>query len=202
MEIACRILICFLLAFAGSSNTSGQAPDSNEDCLLCGMECVYVAVNSLLDEPITYDSIRKEFGAPSADGFSLEKLKEVVESHGLAASTFRSNIVDLKSINEPFVAIAHMSRGHFVVAIQEDNGSIKVVDPYTAHERKITQSELSGYVLLVSKNKIDFSSDYSLTPLYVIGFGLLVCIFWFVWQRRSAQSLLVLLIFMYGCAQR
>lgn len=108
-------------------------------------------------------SLRTEFDV-GRDGLSVRDIRRVLESRGLAVTTFRANLAGLRDVRLPVIAFWRNS--HFVVVERIVRGTVTVLDP--ARGRVVLsaqefEADFAGIIILATPTA-DFQPDLHREP--------------------------------------
>jgi ABC-type bacteriocin/lantibiotic exporter with double-glycine peptidase domain len=137
--------------------TVGPTDDDPARSTDCGVHCLFVAMKALDSEcPITLDALRKSL-SPGPRGNSLEQLRAEAERRGFQSAIVRPSLETLAIRSRPFLCIAHLSRGHFVIVKDVAETTVTISDPPL--ERTLPQetfrTEWSGACLLLARTPLE-----------------------------------------------
>ncbi|MBL8818778.1 MAG: hypothetical protein JNL58_22305 [Planctomyces sp.] len=148
------IPICLLLLLVGDSGGGGAALPVENDC---GVNCLYVAMNVLTpDQTVRLKQLQLRL-KPEDKGNTLGELSEVAIENGLQAMPLVTSLEALEIRKRPFVFIAHLNRGHFVLFADIAADTVTIVDPpgKAIVPRSSLPLEWSGAGLIVSSSEIE-----------------------------------------------
>jgi ABC-type bacteriocin/lantibiotic exporter with double-glycine peptidase domain len=146
-----------------AASTSVHAQQTSQPLLRCGGYCVYTALKVFDKGPPSYDEFEKSIGMPSERGDSMAALQEAAEKAGLHTQAVSTTLSNLIARQEPFCCIAHINGNHFVLVIDADESSVKVVDPPRSFTLPVStfQAQWNGTALLLSD--VHLESEESLS---------------------------------------
>lgn len=119
---------------------------------LCGAASLAFALGTLGENLFEHD-VAQYLGSPADEGYSMLDLKRFAQSRGFTAIGYR-DIELLENASHTNPIIAHLKRGHFVVALNATDSAVVVFDPefgsISEVPRKVLESQMSGNMLLIS----------------------------------------------------
>lgn len=123
----------------------------------CGVNCLFVALKTLDDNTtLTLNELRSRL-APGERGNNMEQLRAEAAKLGYATLVVRPSLESLAIRRRPFMCIAHLSRGHFIIIQDVDDGAAQIID--APLERTVARESLeqqwSGVCLLIAREPLE-----------------------------------------------
>lgn len=151
------MILATLLAVAMCAAVEGPpAKEAASKQLLCGSNCLYVALRALDAAPTTAKELRDSLGDPKPVGYSLLDLQQCATQHGLTALTARTSLRNLATRPESFVCITSVNNDHFVILYDISDKTVSVIDPPRKFEvpRDSFEKTWDRASLLLSKREL------------------------------------------------
>jgi predicted double-glycine peptidase len=151
------MMLATLLAVAMCAAAEG--PPTKEAAakqLLCGSNCLYVALRALDAAPATAKELRDSLGDPKPVGYSLLDLQQCATQHGLNTLMVRTSLRNLASRPESFVCITSINNDHFVILYDISDKTVSLIDPPRKLEipRDTFEKTWDRAALLLSKREL------------------------------------------------
>lgn len=159
----------------------------------CGCHCLYVAMAAISNNHPTLQQLQKELGDAPDSGYSVRELQLAAEHFGYQALAVKTDLRSLGKRDSPFVCIALLSSGHFVVIAGVNDEVVHIIDPPSAYV--LTQCELTkrwnGEALLTSIQPMKTEEELNRSPSWVVvlilGVVALVCLTGGVWWMLTRR---------------
>jgi ABC-type bacteriocin/lantibiotic exporter with double-glycine peptidase domain len=123
----------------------------------CGVRCLYVAVKSLTpSKSLSLKELQQRL-APEAAGNTLGELSDEASRLGFSTLLVSTTADALQIRDRPFMFIAHMKRGHFVLLVDVGAETATIVDPPEKNVVPLSSfnAEWEGAGLILSTKPIE-----------------------------------------------
>lgn len=164
--------------------------------LSCGQASCYLLLTRL-QVPVAMADLDQDFANLPTEA-SFRELQTVLERHGVAASSWKLDWDDVRSIRGPFIAHLNDPKRdfrHYHLAEWRDSGLV-ILDPLAANPIEIGtgagletyRKAITGYVLVPSTgvpSSWQWRSRLRMGSIVLVG---VVAVFWVVLHRRSVRS--------------
>ncbi len=150
---ALSFLLLVVMADDGKPSTSASTSIAND----CGVNCLYIAMKTLSPSNTMDLATLQARLKPEQAGNSLGELSEVAREQGFQTLAVETSVEALQIRQRPFVFIAHLNRGHFVLLTDSSSESVTMVDPPQKMLIPATSldSEWGGAGIIVSSTEIE-----------------------------------------------